>query len=219
MSLGERIAKARNEKGLSQAVLGSMLNVGQTTVQGWEADRNEPGIDKLIDLCGQLNTNPVWVAFGDQVFDDLRREFAPHIAGYLAVPYNNIGAGVGGPRLPDEADPNESILLPEAVVKHEIRALPEHLIAFPVHGQSMSPSLPDGTVVVADMRKKTIGGGGLFGINDGDGFIVKWVEKVRGSDPPLLRFISENKNISPYERMAEEAGIVGLIVWSMGRVG
>jgi len=218
MSVGSRIAKARNAKGLSQGALGRLVNVGQTTIQGWEADRNEPDLDKLQLMAEHLDKSAAWLAFGDAFMNALSSELGGISSAYLRVPFNDIGAGAGGPRLAGEADDGQTILLPESLVTHQLRAAPDHLVAFPVHGQSMSPLLPDGTVVVADMRKRQIGGGGLFGIDDGDGLVVKWVEKIRDSDPPKLRFVSENKSISPYERLAEEAGIIGLIVWRMGRV-
>lgn len=144
---------------------------------------------------------------------------APSAHHYVPVKYLEVGAGAGGPRKLGESEENQEILIPEAVVRGQLAALPAHLIAFPVVGHSMLPLLHDGSVVVVDTRKTVLGGGGLFGFDEGDGAQVKWLERVSSSDPPKVRIISENKRFEPQERLASELTIIGMIVWSMGRIG
>ena len=40
MTLGKRIKKLRQDKGLTQAQLGYMVNKGESTVRTWELDRS-----------------------------------------------------------------------------------------------------------------------------------------------------------------------------------
>lgn len=42
MHIGDRIAAARKARGISQAELGNVVHVGQTTVSSWEKGRTEP---------------------------------------------------------------------------------------------------------------------------------------------------------------------------------
>jgi transcriptional regulator with XRE-family HTH domain len=54
-SLGERLAYLRNQKGLSQAELARLLNMGQSTIAMYEKDRRHPDMDilrRLADFFG-----------------------------------------------------------------------------------------------------------------------------------------------------------------------
>ena len=51
---------------------------------------------------------------------------------------------------------------------------------------------------------------------DGNGPVVKRVEAV-GGEPPRLRLISANADYPPYTCLAEEAHIVGKVVWKISR--
>lgn len=54
MSIGDRIARARKDKRLSQAELGEAVNVGQTTVSSWERGRTEPTRDDVARIAAAL---------------------------------------------------------------------------------------------------------------------------------------------------------------------
>ena len=50
MTLGERIIKLRNTKGISQDTLALALGVSRQSVSKWETDASVPELDKLIKL-------------------------------------------------------------------------------------------------------------------------------------------------------------------------
>ena len=50
MTLGERIIKLRNSKGISQDTLANALGVSRQSVSKWETDASVPELDKLIKL-------------------------------------------------------------------------------------------------------------------------------------------------------------------------
>ena len=51
MTLGQKIKKLRNEKGLTQKDLADQLHVTFQTVSKWEKDENEPDISTLRELA------------------------------------------------------------------------------------------------------------------------------------------------------------------------
>lgn len=53
--IGERIKKARENKGLSQEVLAEILEVGRTTISVWENDKKTPGGKNLEKLANTLS--------------------------------------------------------------------------------------------------------------------------------------------------------------------
>ena len=60
--------------------------------------------------------------------------------------------------------------------------------------------------------------GELFVLWDGAGVVVKRVETVRESDPVRLRLLSANPDYAPYACLAEEARIIGKVLWIIKRV-
>lgn len=52
---------------------------------------------------------------------------------------------------------------------------------------------------------------GILVLDDGMGLVAKRLEHLSNSDPPAVRFISDNHFYAPYERSAEEIRIIGRI--------
>ncbi len=51
MNLGEKITRARKEKGLSQRKLAERVGVTFQTVSKWELNKSLPDIEKVKNLC------------------------------------------------------------------------------------------------------------------------------------------------------------------------
>ena len=107
--------------------------------------------------------------------------------------------------------------LPEVMVRHEGDADPKHLRILKVRGNSMEPEMRDGDRLVVDTSRRMPATGELFVLWDGIGLVVKRLEAVRETDPPRLRLISSNPDYAPYTCLAEEAHIVGKVLWKFTR--
>lgn len=58
MSLGKRIKKSRENKGISQAELAEMIGVkSDRVISNWEIGANKPDANKIVLLCGALNVS------------------------------------------------------------------------------------------------------------------------------------------------------------------
>ena len=66
MTIGERIAKARKEKNLSQEYLAELLEVSRQAVSKWETNLTEPDTGNLIQLARILNVSVEYLASGEQ---------------------------------------------------------------------------------------------------------------------------------------------------------
>ena len=55
MSFGEKLAKLRKEKGMSQEDLANNLNVSRQAVSKWESNSSYPETDKIIAICKLFN--------------------------------------------------------------------------------------------------------------------------------------------------------------------
>lgn len=63
-TLGDRVAAARQNAGLTQAGLASRMGVGKAVISGWENDRTEPRANRLQMLAGMLNVSVAWLLTG-----------------------------------------------------------------------------------------------------------------------------------------------------------
>lgn len=124
------------------------------------------------------------------------------------------GAGGGGT---GEGD-LEQVAFSRALIEREFRARPEDMLAVPVLGNSMEPDFRNGDQVLVDRRLTSITQPGAFCLWDGDGYVIKLLEKIYDSDPPKVRVISQNTIYRATERLAEEVRVLGRVVWFGRRV-
>ena len=52
MKIGEKIAKLRNAKGISQEELADELGVSSKTVLKWEMNQSLPQVEEVVKMCG-----------------------------------------------------------------------------------------------------------------------------------------------------------------------
>ncbi|MFZ5688625.1 MAG: helix-turn-helix domain-containing protein [Bacillota bacterium] len=67
MTLGERIKKARQDKGLTQAELGKLLGSTDATVNRYEKDIRKPDPDTLVNISKILNVSVNWLLGQDDI--------------------------------------------------------------------------------------------------------------------------------------------------------
>ncbi len=91
MALGDRIAAARKQAGMTQGALSRAMNVAQSTVAQWETGKNEPPLDKLRDVARRCG-----VAFTALVDDDGDASAAPEAIEGAVSRASMQGGGLAG---------------------------------------------------------------------------------------------------------------------------
>lgn len=129
---------------------------------------------------------------------------------YLPVEVLPSFAGMGGGGNGD-GDHGEA-LIPRALIEDELRAKPTDLLLIEARGQSMEPDFLHGDQILIDRRDCNPIQPGSFALWDGDGYVVKLVERVP-REPGKLRIFSANNRYSAYEVDAEQVRIMGRPVW------
>jgi len=66
MTLGERIALARKQAGLSQEQLGDKLEVSRQAVSKWESDQTNPDVAYVAQICRLLGVSSDWLLLGEE---------------------------------------------------------------------------------------------------------------------------------------------------------
>lgn len=134
------------------------------------------------------------------------------VRSYVEVEVLPTYAGMGGGGSGD--DDRSVALLPRQLVEDDLRAKPGDLLVINLRGNSMEPIFFHGDQVVIDKRDKNPAQPGPFALWDGDGYVVKNVEKRA----KRLRIFSSNPIYSDIEQDPEEIEIMGRPVWFARRM-
>lgn len=129
---------------------------------------------------------------------------------YLAVDILPSFAGMGGGGNGD-GDHGQA-LIPRSLIEDELRAKPSDLLLIEARGQSMEPDFLHGDQILIDRRDCNPIQPGAFALWDGDGYVVKLVERVP-REPGKLRVFSANNRYSAYDVDADQVRIMGRPVW------
>ncbi len=145
-----------------------------------------------------------------------RRTAPPSGAPLFAIPEMAVDVAAGAGALNEEfADEKARWYLPEGMIRHEGDADPGSLRILRARGDSMEPLISDGDRLLVDLSRRTPGTGEMAVLWDGSGLVVKRIEVMPHEEPPRLRLHSANPYYEPYTCLAEEAHIVGKVVWTV----
>lgn len=171
---------------------------------------------------GKAKRTPHWLRYVNKAFEagELETKEDPHLTAARddspvlveRLP-THAGAGGGGT---GEGD-REMRAFSGSLVR-ELGVRPENLLLIEVEGDSMAPEFLSGDQMLVDKRRLSLAQPGAFCLWDGDGYVVKYIEKVPGSEPAKVRVLSGNPRYSSFERLVEEIEVMGRIIWFGRRV-
>lgn len=136
----------------------------------------------------------------------------------IEIPEYDVRFAAGGGLIVDEASIKSLWRFPRSYIVNELKLNPHTLVIAEVVGDSMEPTLGSGDRVLIDQADKRIANPGVFALWDGDGLVVKRLERVFGSDPLMVRVISDNPRHSTYEVPGETVNVIGRIRWRTQRM-
>lgn len=131
------------------------------------------------------------------------------------------GQGADGNFLITQADASDAMVgqysFPAAGFRQAFGANASEVIVAEVRGDSMMPTLYPGQKVMVHIHDKRPTPPGIFFLWDGMGLVIKRVELIPGSNPPMVRIKSDNPKYETYERTVEEAHINGRVILGFTR--
>lgn len=217
---GPLVKVERERRKWSQSDLAHRVT-GLLFADGSNRQIKQQSIDQLEKA--KFKTVPDWVRFVWQAFEegDAESSAAPDRPG---IPDDDtvlikqlptwVGLGTGG-----TADDEERMIrFSRDLVERELRANPESLLAMVAEGNSMEPQFQGGDQILVDTRRLSLAQPGAFCLWDGDGHVIKYLERIPGSDPPRVRVIAANEIYETHERLIDEIRIIGRVIWFGRRV-
>jgi phage repressor protein C with HTH and peptisase S24 domain len=116
----------------------------------------------------------------------------------------------GGGLIPDEGFREERYAFRLDWLK-TVATSPKNVILMEVEGDSMSPSLQNGNLVLIDIGRRSFRPGKLFAIGVGDVIQIKRLDII---PPAIIRIYSDNSMYPTSETTPEELRIIGQLIWS-----
>ncbi|MDX2236640.1 MAG: LexA family transcriptional regulator [Hyphomonadaceae bacterium] len=242
MSTIARITARRKALGLSEREVSRRAGLNESFLKDWRLHPSRrPRQDTLERLAPALNwTVGQMLAEADAVADSGRAAYevdtpagglpvaaakrdareASRVGGaFLMVPEYDVRAAAGGGTIP-EREEVRSLWPFSRSTMNALRLDGRDLAIVEVVGDSMAPTLISGDKVMVDLADHRVGVPGLFAIWDGDGLVVKRVERMwaRPESPQRLKLISDNTAHTPYEVDLQWVHIVGRVVLLVRRL-
>lgn len=201
--LKDVIAESVGGKKVFDKDVASALNIPQSTFATMKK-RNSIPYEEILEFCAVRKISVNWLFF-DQAVDMLKEETDKffHVR-YFA----DIRASAGGGAVVFDEN-YETITIDEKVMHNMVGLGNTDLEAIHVDGESMEPTLQDGSIVFVDRTQTNINRDGIFIASTTAGLFIK---RIRQRADGMVELISDNKNYSPEVLAPDEVSIVGKVV-------
>ncbi len=203
------ISEEIGEKRVLDKDLAKALDINQTTLATMKK-RGKIPYDKVLDFCAKRKISINWLLY-DQVVESIKEETQR----YVRIRYfGDIYASAGGGAINYE-EQGEFVDVDKKLLEHLGISETKELDAINVLGESMEPTLKDGSIAFVNKKDKDIQKGGIFVLSTNDGLFIKRVlYRVDGScdiisDNPMYPIQTINKG---------DFEVVGKVIGSVSRL-
>lgn len=201
--LKEIISEEKKVKKVFDKDVADALAIPQTTFATMKK-RNSIPFKEILEFCANKKLSINWLFF-DQAINMLEAETER----FFQVHYfSDVRASAGGGSFNFDAD-YEVLSVDKTIMNSMVPSLNNTLEAINVDGESMEPTLQDGSIVFIDREQKNINKDGIFIAATTAGLFIK---RIRQRADGMVELISDNKAYSPEIITAQEVEIVGRVV-------
>jgi len=135
------------------------------------------------------------------------------------LPYLDIDISAGHGSISDDlAEAGNSWVFDRQFLQQICHADISALRMLSVKGDSMSPVLEDGDMILVDLSDTQPSPPGIFVLFDGVGLLTKSVELIPDSSAGQIRIAPANPHYSAYQRSLRDIRIVGRVIWFSRRL-
>lgn len=202
------VLSTERDKKIFDKDVANELNISQANFATMKT-RNKVPFSNILDFCALKKISINWLLYGQDP-SSLVDSTDKYWIRYLPSTYSS--AGGGGESYDEDAkleipDYFVSILGGDKNIKN--------IEAVNVSGDSMEPTITNGSIIFVDRSKTDINRGGVFAFSNEHGVFVKRIQKrIDGK----LDIISDNKEYHIQEVFINEIDIKGKIVGTFGSI-
>jgi len=180
------------------------LNIPQGTFASMKK-RNSIPYEEILEFCAIKKISVNWLFF-DQALDMLKEETDK----FFQVRYfSDIRASAGGGGYGFDEKIQDTLGIDRKIMENMVGLGNTNLEAIHVNGESMEPTLQDGSIVFVDREQRDISKDGIFIASTTTGLFIK---RVRQRADGMIELISDNTLYTPELIVPEEVSIVGKVV-------
>jgi len=201
--LKDIISEEKKVKKVFDKDVADALAIPQTTFATMKK-RNSIPFKEIMEFCANKKLSINWLFF-DQAIDMLAEETEK----FFQIHYfTDVRASAGGGAF--TFDENYEVLtVDRTIMNNVISSSNQKIDAINVDGESMEPTLQDGSIVFIDRTQTNISKDGIYIASTTAGLFIK---RVRQRADGMVELISDNKAYSPEIMLADEVKIVGRVV-------
>lgn len=203
----DKLKEVISERSLSKKIfdkdVANELGIPQTTFATMKK-RNSIPYEEVLEFCAVKKISANWLFF-DQAVDMLIEETNKF---FNIRYYADIRASAGGGA--EVFDENfEMITLDEKIMHNMVGLGNTELEAIHVDGESMEPTLQDGSIVFVDRSQTNINKNGIFIAATTGGLFIK---RIHQRADGMIELISDNSIYPPQAISPDEMTIIGKVV-------
>ena len=225
VSFGKRLLKVREDAGFtSRKAFAAEFGIHPETLRGYERGANKPDFSLLRDYSQRFSVDLHWLltGAGDMLLPDQKPTFKEisEAKGLINLPmYQHVHASAGPGALPVGEKISSAISFEEKYLR-DMGATPAHCVVIEARGDSMSPGIIDGALLIVDLSQTTVDDGRIYVFNVGETVVVKrasWSLSQKltlKSDNPAYNYPDDTFS----KEDAEALSVVGRVVFQGRRV-
>lgn len=230
-TLGQRIARKREQAGLNQSELARRLSVTPQAVQKWESEVSVPRGKRLDDIAAALGTSVAYLVTGEflarsdpaesnatllgpiDVWDD----DTPLDDDEVYVPFlKEVELSAGSGRTVVEQSHKQKLRFGKLTLRKQ-GVQPDNAVCVTVSGNSMEPVLPDKSTVGVDQGCTGVTDGKMYAIDHDGQLRVKILYRMPGGGIRMRSFNRDehpDEEYSAQEMIDQNIQIKGKVFWS-----
>lgn len=217
MGVGNRIRIAIGSKYPLLKDFCEAVGISDRTLHHYLSEKRGVSTDFLTTLTEHIGVSASWVLTGKGsmfISDDEQNGHADQ-ANFVPIPRYEVEAAAGDSSLVDDETQTGFYAFNRSWLDRR-RLSPDQLAVISVRGDSMTPLLTEGDLILVDQSQKEILDGVTYVVRLGNDLLVKYVQRI---SPDAISLLSENRRYPPREitiaDMDDQAAIVGRVVASM----
>lgn len=207
------------ERELAQA-----LGVSPNTWTAYKKGKSSFGLNDIAKICDVLGVDSDWLLFGERLerrpnaainpsgYEQSFGEVSP-IGDFIALPFLDIHASAGHGAIVPVHEEARTVISFERTFLRSLGATPDWCKIIGARGDSMTPTIPDGALIVVDHSQTEVVNGWISVVNVGGDLLVK---RVRRRLDGTVELVSDNP-IYPVETIGsdriDQLTIIGRVVY------
>jgi phage repressor protein C with HTH and peptisase S24 domain len=200
IGLGHRIRLAADRVGGLNHLATLLTDVSRRTLTEWANDKTEPRASSLSEIASITDVSLNWLINGgtsalDVTGEQARKEGAASTAAaFIRLPaFGGVLAAAGMSSIPADELANGVMSFDPRFLRDQ-GAVPEKCSVIWAKGDSMTPTIPDGSALIVDQSQTEIANGCIMVIGVEDDLLVK---RIRRRLDGLIELISDNAAYAP----------------------